>query len=336
MIADENNRDARADSQGGPAMTESTITSEIDERDLKNAVESLNSASFKTRFIRTDCNAADPVWKAPNGQAIHEHVRDQMDAFKKDLGDLRSQPFQNGVFQRSHSGTMFNVAYNQLFQPFVPAARDLLHLYGPDRDNNKDWRRDYRYAWKEEGPHAIIYSTDTEIIQQGKLACNSYSYSGQNSFALVGAGMFFVPQSQPFTLVGSAKLIIRPYVQWLTSASFTGNDSAPASAAAHLGIYVESWERNGGLHHVDRDHWITVFSQNTQSYIVNATAGGAATVGDGLSTDVLAVNHRKYYIFVYVWLETSADSQQQRNEQRFVTIDIDATIPFVVIEEKIT
>jgi len=113
-------------------MTESTITSEIDERDLKNAVESLNSASFKTRFIRTDCNAADPVWKAPNGQAIHEHVRDQMDAFKKDLGDLRSQPFQNGVFQRSHSGTMFNVAYNQLFQPFVPAGRNL--LYGPDRD----------------------------------------------------------------------------------------------------------------------------------------------------------------------------------------------------------
>jgi hypothetical protein len=316
-------------------MTEPTITGEIDERDLKAAIESLNSVSFKTRFTRTDCNAADPDWKAPSGQALKEHVRDQMDAFKKDLGDLKSQQFKNGVFQRSHSDMMFTVAHNQLFQPFVPAARDLLHVYGPDRDNNRDWRRDYRYAWKDEGPHVIIYSSDTEVIQQGKLACNSYSYSGQNSYALVGAGMFFVPQSQPFALVGSAKLSIRPYVQWLTSASFTGNDPAPASAAAHLGIYVESREANGGLHNVDRDHWITVYSQNTQSYVVNATAGGAASVGDGLSTEILAVTHRKYYIFVYVWLETSADPQQQKNEQRFVTIDIDATIPFVVIEEKI-
>ena len=58
-------------------------------------------------------------------------------------------------------------------------------------------------------------------------------------------------------------------------------------------------------------------------------------MGDGLSAEILAVNHRKYYIFVYVWLETSADPQPQNNEQRFVTIDIDATIPFVVIEEKI-
>lgn len=318
-------------------MTEPTKTSEIDERDLQSAIESLNSASFKRRFTRTDYNAANPAWTTPSGQPLKEHVRDQMDAFRKNLDDLKAQQFKNGVFQRSEPNVLFTVAHNQLFQPFVPAARDLLHVYGPDRNNNRDWRRDYRYAWKEKGPNAIIYSNDADIIQQGKLACNSYCYSGQSSYAIVGAGMFFVPQSQPLALVGSAKLSIRPYVQWLTSASFTGtrNDPASARADAHLGIYVESREANGSLHNVDIDQWITVYSQNTQSYMVNATAGGAATVGDGLSAEILAVNHRKYYIFVYVWLETSADPQPQNNEQRFVTIDIDATIPFVVIEEKI-
>ncbi len=37
----------------------------------------------------------------------------------------------------------------------------------------------------------------------------------------------------------------------------------------------------------------------------------------------------------YVYLETSASPQQQKNEQRFVTLDIDATVPFVVVEEKL-
>src|SRR5262245_59966014 len=178
-------------------MTEPTVISEIEERDVKSATEFLNSSSFKRRFIRTDCNAADPDWKGPNGQPVHDHVREQMDSFKNDLGDLKSQPFRNGVFQRSHSGMLFNVTYNQLFQPFVPVPQAKLHEYGPDRDDKKDWRLYYRYAWKEKGPNAIIYSTDNEIIREGKLACTSYSYSGQSSFALLGAGMFFVPQSQP-------------------------------------------------------------------------------------------------------------------------------------------
>lgn len=69
--------------------------------------------------------------------------------------------------------------------------------------------------------------------------------------------------------------------------------------------------------------------------MTNTTAGGAATVSDGLTTEILAVTQRKYAIFVYAYLETSAGPQQQRNEQRFVTLDIDATVPFVVVEEKL-
>lgn len=310
-------------------MKEPTVTGEIGEHDVATAVEGLNSASFKARFIRTDRNAADPEWKAPGGQAIGEHVRDLMSRFKNDVNAVPLTHFHGGVFQRFDSATMLTVAHHRLFEAAAPTARDLFHVYGPDRDNVKDWQRYYRYAWKDKGPHAILHSTDAQIIQEGKLVCNSYSYSGQSSYALMGAGLLFLPQ------FGDAKVSIRPYVQWLTSASFTGNDSAPASATASLGIYVESWAQSGGLHNVDHDHWIPVWSQNTQSYMTNATAGGAATVGDGLAAEILAVAQRKYAIFVYAYLETSAGPQQQRNEVRFVTLDIDATVPYVVVEEKL-
>jgi len=310
-------------------MKEQNLAKVFDERDVVTAYESLNNATFKRRFIRTEGNAADPDWKAPDGLPVNEHVLNKMNHFRKDVETVRLNNLHGGVFQKFDSNILLTVAHHHLFEPVVPAARDLFHVYGPDRDDKRDWKKYFRFAWKEKGPHAIIYSTDQQIIREGKLACNSYSYSGQGSYAIVGAGMLFSP------LFGDALVSIRPYVQWLTSASFTGNDVAPASAVANLGIYVESWQQNGGGHYVDRDHWIPVWSQNTHSYMTNVTAGGAATVTDGLATDILAVTQRKYAIFVYAYLETSAGQQQQRNELRFVTLDIDAAIPYVVVEEKL-
>ena len=305
------------------------MTEDFDERDVAAASESLNSASFKGRFIRTDCNVADPEWKVADGRPINEHVRNQMDRFRKNVETVGLNQFHGGAFQKFDDSTILTIAHHRLFEPVVPTARELLHVYGADRDNIRDWQRYYRYAWKDKGPNGIIYSTDSQIIREGKLACNAYAYSGQSSFALVGAGMFFRP------LFGDAMVSIRPYVQWLTNASFTGTESTPASATANLGIYVESWNLNGGGHFVDRDLWIPVWSQNTQNFMKNVNAGGAATVSDGLTTDILAVTQRKYAIFVYVYLETSAAPQQQKNELRFVTLDIDATVPYVAVEEKL-
>ncbi len=217
--------------------------------------------------------------------------------------------------------------HNRLTELYIPTARDLLHVYGPDRDNIGDWERYYRYAWTDKGPGGIIFSTNPQIIREGKLSCNSYAYSGQSSYALAGAGILFRP------LFGNARISIRPYVQWLTAASFTGTESSQASATASLGIYVESWPAAGGPHDVESDHWIPVWSQNTTNYMTNTQAGGAATVNDGLSTQIIAVTGRKYSIYIYAYLETSADPQQHKNEQRFVTLDIDAKVPYVVVEE---
>jgi hypothetical protein len=308
-------------------MKEPNARGDISEKDVTTALESLKSAAFTRRFP-SGCGGGDPEWKVPGGQPIHEHIRERMDAFKKDVGDVRLHHHHGGVFHKFDSATLLTVGHHHLFEPVIPQPRDLFHVYGPDGGNTKDWKRYYRFAWKDKGPHAIIYSSDADIIQHGKLACYSYSYSGQSSHALAGAGLFFMPG------FGDAKIIIRPYVQWLTSASFTGTDPAPASAVAMLGIYVESWAQSGGSYNLDRDHFIPVWSQNTTGYMVQTPGAGSASVGDGLSTEVLAVGHRKYAIYVYAYLETSAAPPQAKNELRYVGIDIDATVPYVVVDEK--
>ena len=81
-------------------MKDPIVTGEIGERDVTTALESLNAASFKRRFIRTDRNAADPEWKTPSGQAIQEHVRGKMDRFKTDVDAVGLQDFHGGVFHR--------------------------------------------------------------------------------------------------------------------------------------------------------------------------------------------------------------------------------------------
>jgi hypothetical protein len=308
-------------------MKKPNASSEISERDITTAVKSLSSAAFRSRFVRTDCNAADPDWKAPNGQPIAKHVRDMMDRFKQDVGSVRLHDFHGGVLYKFDSDVWITIAKYGLSDAPVPAPRELFHVYGPDRNNIKDWSRYYRYAWKDKGPNGIIYSTDAQIVQEGRLSCNAYAYSGQNSFALVGAGMFYIPVN------GNATVNIRPYVPWQTTASFTGTESAPATAAAYLGIWVESWKQSGGGYHAEPDHFIPVWSQSTTGYATQLSGGGTATVADNLTREFTAVVGRKYAIYVYAYLEVSAGPQQNRNESRFVTIDIDATVPFVVVEE---
>jgi len=308
-------------------MKTETLPVDFDERDLEYVTKSMERASLRDRFIRTDHNAPDPDWTVHNGKTIGEHVQKQVKRFKRVVDNVKLNQFHGSVFQKYDANTLITLGHNRIFDSVVPSPRDLLHVYGPDRDNIKDWKSYYRYAWKQKGPNGIIYSTDDQIIREGKLACNSYAYSGQGSYAIVGAGMFFRP------LNGDAKISVRPYVQWSTSASFTGTESTSAQATANLGIYIESWQLNGGGYFVDKDLWIPVWSQNTQNYLTNTMAGGAATVGDGLSAEILTNTQRKYAIYVYVYLETSAAAQQGKNELRFVTLDIDAQVPYVVVEE---
>lgn len=310
-------------------MKKPNAPGEISERDVTTAVKSLSSsAAFKSRFVRTDCNVKDPKWKAPNGRPIIKYVGDKMDQFKKDVGG-RLFDLDGGVLYAVKSDVLLMIVKHGLLKPYVPTPADLFHVYGPDKDQTKDWRSFYRFAWKDKGPNGIFYSTDTDIIKDGKLSCSSYAYSGQSSWAIVGAGIFFKPE------YGNAKIIIRPYVQWQTAASFTGTEHTPASAAAFLGIWVESWKLDGSAYMAEFDKFIPVWSWNTTSFLTNLTAGGAASGGDDLTLEMTTVTERKYAIYVYAYLETTAAPAQGKNELRFVRIDIDAVAPYVVVEEKL-
>jgi hypothetical protein len=300
---------------------------EFDESDVTTAVEALDRAPFRTRVIDTQCNAADPNWMV-GGRPIADHVRDQMDVFKGELDVITSDSVHAGAFHHYTADTWHAVGTAHLGDVVAPTPADLLHVYGPDRDNVGDWRRYYRYAWKDKGPNGIVFSDDASIVRQGALSSNCYSYTGQNSFTLVGAGMLYRPEW------GDAKISIRPFTQWQTSASFTGSDKAFASASASVGIFVQSWKASGGGGElVDCDITVPVWSQTTKDHLTGVASSGAATVGDGLGAELFAVTQRKYGIFVYSWLETSVGPQLERNELRFTTIDMNMTVPYVVVEE---
>jgi len=302
---------------------------EFDESDVRLAVAALDRAPFRTRVVDTRCNAADPEWMV-EGKPIADHVRDQMDVFKGELDVLTSDRIHAGAFHHYTADTWHAVGSAHLGDVVgtPPTPADLLNVYGPDRDGLGDWRRFYRFAWKDKGPNGIVFSDDQTIIRQGRLSSNCYAYTGQSSFVLVGAGMLYRPEW------GDAKISIRPFTQWQTSASFTGTDKASASASASVGIFVQSWKASGGGGElVDCDITVPVWSQTTTDHLTGVASSGSATVGDGLSAEVFAVTQRKYGIFVYSWLETSVGAQLERNELRFTTIDMDMTVPYVVVEE---
>jgi hypothetical protein len=309
-------------------MNDPDVVDEFDDRDVARAVESLQRGAFRSRYVRTDCQSPDPDWTTEAGQRIDDHVRQEMDRLKRDVGVLNVQDLSGYAFHRFTDQTTLVLDGHHLGDVVAPTAADLLHVYGPDRDNTGDWSRYYRYAWHDKGPNGIIFASDADTIRHGRVACNSYAYSGQSSFALQGAGLFFQPQFVNETVS------IRPYVQWATSASFTGATGIDASARAMLGIYVESWTGVPGEgYFLDHDEWITVFALDTQSYKTGVNVGGAATVGDGLTLEMLAVGQRRYHIFVYAYLDTTA-GPARGNDYRFVTIDVEATIPYVVVEER--
>lgn len=303
-------------------------TLEADEREIATALQSLRSPAFKSRFISTDSNPSDPEW-IMDGLPVDAHVKSLVGKYKNEIEGNHLKDFHTSSFEKFNASTLITSAHHRLYPPVIPAPRDLFHVYGPDKDNTRDRERYYAYAWKDEGPHAIMYSDDIMIIRQGALECNSYSYSGQNSYALVGAGLFFTPK------YGASRISIRPYVQWQTYASFTGVSGPMASATANIGIYVESWKTGNSEVLNESDIWVQLWHRNTGQYTAANTAGGTATVMDGLTCNVNTIPQRKYAIYVYAWIETSAGPQEQKNEYRFVTLDIEAKVPYVVVEEKL-
>jgi hypothetical protein len=304
----------------------------LDNRDIEHVIDAIGSGLRQRRAAPLAHGVPDPRWSIDDGRPIDTVVRGHVEAFHDSMAGLPLRDFHGVVLQRVTDGVLVTGAEHLAVRK-PPEPRDLLHVYGPDRDGTRE-RRYYRFAWTDAtAGGGIIFAKAPQIIGQGLLQANCYAYSGQAAFAVTGAGMLFAPEHGP------ARVAVRPYVPWRTTASFTHStwDDPPeetqASVSCLLGILVESWRPGDDEVQLERDHWITAFAQSTTQLLRGVPAGGTATVGDGLATDFVAVPGRRYAIYVYAWLEASASPPSGKNRQRFCTIDVDASVPFVVAEE---
>lgn len=299
-----------------------------DERDRERDREVMLGAvrsRMRERAPAGDAEVPDPGWRTDAGTPIGDFVGERMERFREGMAPLVARDARSALL---HTVTdQIAITGAGWFEHLdAPPPRDLLHVYGPDASGTGG-ESSYRYAWTDVtvGGGSIL-STPTQIEQQGWLAGSSYAYSGQAAFAVAGAGMRFIARN------GAARVAVRPYLPWQTTASFTGTEATRAAVLCQLGILVESWRPGDTTTVQERDHFITVFAQDTTQYLTGVPAGGTATVSDGLVTDFVAVPGRRYGIYVYAWLETSA-APAGRGELRFCRIDVDARVPFVVAEE---
>lgn len=304
----------------------------LDNHDIEHVIETIGRRLRERHGTPAAHSVRDPDWTAEDGRPIASVVREHVERFRDSMSGLPLRDFHGSVLQRVTDGVLVTGVEHIGFRP-PPEPRDLLHVYGPDRDGTRA-RRSYRFAWTDGSVGgSIVYAKAPQIIGQGLLQANAYAYSGQAAFAVTGAGMLFVPEH------GAARVSVRPYLPWRTTASFTHSrwdeepEATSASVSCLLGILVESWRPGDAVVAQEQDAWITAYAHSTTDWLRDVPSGGTATVGDGLATDFVAVPGRRYAIYVYAWLEASASPQVHKNQSRFCTIDVDASAPFVVAQE---
>lgn len=133
---------------------------------------------------------------------------------------------------------------------------------------------------------------------------------------------------------GPSRVSVRPYIPWLALTSFN-HYTIGASVRCALGILVESWKPGvDGSFFQERDHWVdVVLRSSAEGYLLDSGTSGTAGVGSGVTTDFVAVPGRRYAIYVYAWLEVDGGRVGGDGPIGYSRIELDASVPFVVVEE---
>ena len=304
----------------------------LDNHEIEHVIEAVGRRLRERRGAPAARGGPDPDWTNSAGRPIASVAHEHVTRFHDSMAGLPLRDFHGAVLQKVTDGVLVT-GVQHVSPKAPPQPRDLLHVYGPDRDNTRA-RRYYRFAWTDATVGGgMIVAKQPQIIGQGLLQASAYAYSGQSVFAVTGAGMLFTPEH------GAARVSVRPYLPWRTTASFTHStwDEEPeatrASVSCLLGIVVDSWRPGATTVQQERDHWITAYAHQTTQLLRDVPESGTATVSDGLATDFVAVPGRRYAIYVYAWLEAAASPQVHKNQSRFCTIDVDASVPFLVAKE---
>jgi hypothetical protein len=308
----------------------------VDDDQPEDRIEPGELEMLVTSIDRTALRRRQLIGAAP-GRAIDErhvdgrpmpvHVAEHLDRFRASVSPIMRLDLHDVLLHTVTDG--LHLTIGGLLKPEPqPEPRDLLHVYGPDRDSTGE-RRYYRYAWLDHSQYGSPFSTsDSAIVRSGRLSGVCGVYWGQWAYSVAGAGMLFIAEHGP------ARVDVRPYVPWLALTSFN-HHTIDASVRCDLGILVESWKPgDAGSFFQERDQSVTVVQRSsTEGYLLDSETAGTGGPTAGISTDFVAVPGRRYAITVYAWLETNGGRTGGDGPIGYSRIELDASVPFVVAEE---
>ena len=300
----------------------------IDDHEIEMLLASKDKAAFRRRAI-IRAHAGPPVVEAlRDSRPLPLFVAERLDRFRESV---------NPVLHTKHElhDAMFHTVVDELdltiggyLKPASrPEARDLLHVYGPDRDGTGE-RRFYRFAWLDHSDFVPAFTTSAAtIVRSGRLAGTCGVYGGQWAFSVGGAGMLFIAEH------GAARVSVRPYMPWLALTSFN-HHVVNASVLCDIGIAIDSWLPGGTDFREERDHRVRALTRTSaEGYLLDSETSGTGIPSTGLQTSFDAVPGRRYGIYVYAWLETNGGAPSGGGPLGYSRIEIDASVPFVVAEE---
>jgi hypothetical protein len=216
------------------------------------------------------------------------------------------------------------------FDRALPPQRDLLHVYGPDRQGTGGpwfYRRGWTHIDDTQGA-GIGAKTDHTT---GQMWASHYTTGpGRNAYA--GIGMYLRPR------LGWCRISVRPYLPWSGVATLTHrvhdarlNERRWASALGQTGIIVQSWNPSGGAYNLDARHFVTEWLRQEINPRGARDYDGVSTVSTGLHVDVLGTDQRQYMIWVCLRVWVQADRGFATST--YAGSSISTTLPFVVVEE---
>lgn len=216
------------------------------------------------------------------------------------------------------------------FNHVLPTSRELLHVYGADRDGT-GLPQFYQLEWALVEPPGGTGTGARGDHRSGGISAEHYTTSGQLS-SYAGVGMWLTPRIQ----LGS--LSVRPYVPWsgydiLQHRVFDPSlhEQRWATGLAQMGIIVQSWDLAGRDPRLELSHWIQLWNRTELNPVGMRSYEGTENPSSGLTASVPAVSSRQYAIWVVCRALVAADPGFAVATRASASVTAD--VRFVVVEE---
>jgi len=304
------------------------VEERIDDREIEALRAAMDESAFPRRsVIRAH---AGPRVDEPlhDGRPLPTFVAQRLDHFREAVSPVlhMHHELHDAIFHTVVDDLDLSIGGYLRPRP-QPEARDLLHVYGPDRGGTGE-RRYYRYSWLDHSDFVPAFTTTAQtIIRSGRLAGTCGVYGGQWAFSVGGAGMLFIAEH------GAASVSVRPYMPWLALTSFN-HHTVNAWVLCDIGIAVDSWKPGGADRREEVNHPVRVVQRTSaEGYLLDSETSGTGVPSTDLQTTFVAVPGRRYGIYVYAWLEANGGASSSSGPLGYTRLEIDASVPFVVAEE---